>query len=89
MSFFCKGIMNRKRKGLMFDENGNVVCEPKAEFRSDVDVDGILTINSAKDLVTKDGTSIGGGEGLSKPWFSSKEYIGILSKSATTSPLPQ
>lgn len=49
--------MNRKHKGLRFDENGNVICEPKAEFGSDVDVDGKLTINSAKDLKTKDGTS--------------------------------
>lgn len=83
---FCKGIMNRKHKGLRFDENGNVICEPKAEFGSDVDVDGKLTINSAKDLKTKDGTGFGG-EGLSKPWFSSNEYIAILSKSVTTSPV--
>lgn len=59
--------------------------ESKATFGADVEVDGKLTINSAKDLLTKDGTSIGGDEGLSKPWFSSNEYIGILSKSATTS----
>lgn len=44
-----------------------------------------LTLPSAKDLKTKDGTSFG--EGLSKPWFSSNEYIGILSKSVTTSPV--
>lgn len=52
--------MNRKHKGMMFDENGNVVCEPNAEFGADVEVDGKFKINSAKDLVTKDGTSIGG-----------------------------
>lgn len=34
--------------------------ESKATFGSDAEVDGKLTINSAKDLVTKDGTSIGG-----------------------------
>lgn len=51
--------MNRKHKGLMFDENGNVVCEPNAEFGSDVEVDGALTINSATDLKTKDGSSLG------------------------------
>lgn len=60
--FFCKGIMNRKHKGIRFDENGNVVCEPNAEFGADVDVNGALTINSAKDLKTKDGTSFGGSE---------------------------
>lgn len=38
-----------------------MVCEPNAEFGADVEVDGSLTINSAKDLKTKDGTSIGGG----------------------------
>lgn len=53
----------------------------KAVFNSQV------IINSAKDLKTKDGSVFGGGEGLSKPWFSSNEYIAILSKSATTSPL--
>lgn len=52
--------MNRKRKGLRFDENGNVVCEPNAEFGADVEVDGSLTINSAKDLKTKDGSTFGG-----------------------------
>lgn len=62
--FFCKGMMNRKHKGIRFDENGNVVCEPNAEFGADVEVDGTLTINSAKDLVTKDGTSLG-----SNPYF--------------------
>lgn len=51
--------MNRKHKGIRFDENGNVVCEPNAEFGADVDVDGALTINSAKDLKTKDGSSFG------------------------------
>ena len=56
--------MNRKHKGIRFDENGNVVCEPNAEFGADVEVDGTLTINSAKDLVTKDGTSLG-----SNPYF--------------------
>lgn len=61
--------------------------ESKATFGADVDMDGDLTINSASNLKTKDGTSFGGGEGLSKPWFSSNEYIGILSKSATTSPI--
>jgi hypothetical protein len=71
---FCKGIMNRKRKGLRFDENGNVVCEPKAEFGADVDVDGALTINSAKDLKTKDGTSFGGG--LPSPWVANENVLG-------------
>lgn len=35
--------------------------ESKATFGADVEVDGTLTINSATDLKTKDGTSIGGG----------------------------
>lgn len=51
--------MNRKHKGIRFDENGNVACEPNAEFGADVEVDGALTINSAKDLKTKDGSSLG------------------------------
>lgn len=59
--------------------------ESKATFGRDVEVDGNLTLNSASNLKTKDGTSFG--EGLSKPWFSSNEYIGILSKSVTTSPV--
>ena len=58
--------------------------ESKATFGADVDVDGALTINSAKDLKTKDGTGFGG-DGLSQPWFSSNEYIGIQSKSNPTS----
>lgn len=57
---FSKGIMNSKHKGMKFDENGNVVCELNAEFGADVEVDGSLTINSAKDLKTKDGSSFGG-----------------------------
>lgn len=36
--------------------------ESKATFGNDVDVDGKLTINSASDLKTKDGTSLGGGD---------------------------
>lgn len=72
---FCKGIMNRKHKGLRFDENGNVVCEPNAEFGADVEVDGSLTINSAKDLKTKDGTSFGGG-GLPSPWVANENVLG-------------
>lgn len=72
---FCKGIMNRKRKGLRFDENGNVVCETNAEFGADVEVDGSLIINSAKDLKTKDGTSFGGG-GLPSPWVVNENILG-------------
>lgn len=71
---FCKGIMNNKRKGLRFDENGNVVCEPKAEFGADVDVDGKLTINSVKDLLTKDGTSLG----LPSPWIVNDNFLGAM-----------
>ena len=73
--FFCKGMMNRKHKGIRFDENGNVVCEPNAEFGADVEVDGKLRINSAKDLVTKDGTSFGGG-GLPSPWVANENVLG-------------
>lgn len=48
--------------------------------------EGVITglNDKEKEIISK---SIGGGEGLSKPWFSSNEYIGILSKSATTSPV--
>ena len=58
--FFCKGIMNKKHKGARFDDEGNFVVEPKAEFGDDVSIDGKLTLNSASDIVTKDGSSIGG-----------------------------
>lgn len=72
---FCKGIINHKHKGLRFDENENVVCELNAEFGADVEVDGTLTINSAKDLKTKDGTSFGGG-GLPSPWVANENVLG-------------
>lgn len=74
---FCKGIMNSKHKGMRFDENGNVVCEPNAEFGADVEVDGSLTINSAKDLKTKDGSSFGGG-GLPSPWIVNDNFLGAM-----------
>lgn len=61
---FCKGIMNKSRKGVRFDADGNVIVEPKAEFGSDVEVDGQLTINSASDLKTKDGTTFKGDAGV-------------------------
>lgn len=61
---FCKGIMNKSRKGVRFDADGNVIVEPKAEFGSDVEVDGQLTINSASDLKTKDGTGFASKEEL-------------------------
>lgn len=62
---FCKGIMNKSRKGVRFDADGNVIVEPKAEFGSDVEVDGQLTINSASDLKTKDGTGFASKSDLS------------------------
>lgn len=47
--------------------------------------EGVITglNDKEKEIISK---SVGG-EGLSKPWFSSEEYIGILSKSVTTSPV--
>ena len=62
---FCKGIMNKSRKGVRFDADGNVIVEPKAEFGSDMEVDGQLTINSASDLKTKDGTGFASKSDLS------------------------
>lgn len=62
---FCKGIMNKSRKGVRFDADGNVIVEPKAEFGSDVEVDGQLAINSASDLKTKDGTGFASKSDLS------------------------
>ena len=52
--------------------------ESKATFGADVDVDGALTINSVKDLKTKDGTSLG----LPSPWgYGAKDgdtpYLGV------------
>lgn len=61
---FCKGIMNKSRKGVRFDADGNVIVEPKAEFGSDVEVDGQLTINGASSLKTKDGTTFKGDAGV-------------------------
>lgn len=63
------------------DLRGKADIEGKVTCGGNVEVDGSLTINSASDLKTKDGSSIGGGGGLSQPWFSSNEYIGIKSKS--------
>lgn len=71
---FSKGVINKKNKGIRFDEAGNVVVEPKAEFGADVDVDGTLTINSASDLKTKDGTSFGGS--LPSPWVANEKVLG-------------
>lgn len=47
------------------DFRGKADIEGKLTCGSDVEVDGKLQINSAKDLVTKDGTSIGGGGDVS------------------------
>ena len=44
------------------DLRGKVDVEGKVTCGNDVDVDGKLIINSAKDLVTKDGTSFGGND---------------------------
>lgn len=41
--------------------SGALLIESKAEFGSDVEVDGSLTLNSASDIVMKDGSKIGGG----------------------------
>ena len=71
---FSKGMMNRNHKGVRFDDEGNVVIEPKAEFGADVDVDGKLTINSASDLKTKDGTGFGGS--LPSPWAANEKVLG-------------
>lgn len=49
--------------------------ESKATFGADVEVDGSLTINSAKDLKTKDGSSFGGG-GLPSPWVANENVLG-------------
>ena len=61
---FCKGIMNKSRKGVRFDADGNVIVEPKAEFGSDVEVDGKITINGASDIVDKSLTSADAGKVL-------------------------
>lgn len=47
------------------DLRGKVDVEGKVTCGNDVEVDGKLTINSAKDLKTKDGSSIGGGGDVS------------------------
>ena len=49
------------------DLRGKVDVEGKVTCGSNVEVDGKLQINSAKDLVTKDGTSIGDGGALYEP----------------------
>lgn len=49
--------------------------ESKATFGADVDVDGALTINSAKDLVTKDGTSFGGSSAVYEEALSEENGI--------------
>lgn len=46
------------------DFRGKADIEGKLTCGSDVEVDGKVKINSAKDLVTKDGTSIGGGDDI-------------------------
>ena len=48
------------------DLRGKADIEGKVTCGSDVEVDGKLTINSAKDLKTKDGSSIGGSD--TSPW---------------------
>lgn len=48
------------------DLRGKADIEGKVTCGSNVDVDGTLTINSAKDLKTKDGSSIGGSD--TSPW---------------------
>lgn len=53
--FFCKGMLNRHRKGIRFDDDGNVICEPKAEFGSDVEIDGKTYVNNISDIVDKNG----------------------------------
>lgn len=58
------------------DLRGKADIEGKVTCGSDVEVDGALTINSAKDLKTKDGTSFGGG-GLPSPWSASEKVLGF------------
>lgn len=58
------------------DLRGKVDVEGKVTCGSDVEVDGALTINSAKDLKTKDGTSFGGG-GLPNPWVANEKVLGV------------
>lgn len=48
-------LLDNLLESVSVDKNGNM------EVGKNLGVDGTLTINSAKDLVTKDGTSIGGG----------------------------
>lgn len=48
------------------DLRGKADIEGKVTCGNDVEVDGKLTINSAKDLKTKDGSSIGGSD--TSPW---------------------
>lgn len=57
------------------DLRGKADIEGKVTCGNDVEVDGKLTINSAKDLVTKDGTSFGGG-GLPSPWAANEKVLG-------------
>lgn len=57
------------------DLRGKVDVEGKVTCGADVEVDGALTINSAKDLKTKDGTSFGGG-GLPSPWVANEKVLG-------------
>lgn len=57
------------------DLRGKVDVEGKLTCGADVEVDGALTINSASDLKTKDGTSFGGG-GLPSPWVANEKVLG-------------
>lgn len=57
------------------DLRGKVDVEGKVTCGGNVEVDGALTINSAKDLKTKDGTSLGGG-GLPSPWVANENVLG-------------
>lgn len=54
------------------DLRGKADIEGKVTCGNDVEVDGKLTINSAKDLKTKDGSSFGGSD--TSPWKVIPEY---------------
>lgn len=63
-------LLDNLLESVSVDNKGNV------EVGKNLDVDGALTINSAKDLKTKDGTSFGGG-GLPSPWAANEKVLGV------------
>lgn len=62
----CNQDVNLRGK---VDVEGDVTCGKNLE------VDGQVTINSAKDLKTKDGSSFGGGD-LPSPWVANENVLG-------------